>query len=83
VGGDRVAGALGGRAVRANALERLRPQAGGIGIEPEDDLGFAGPDEGFQPVAEGRIGRGLGAGLLQRAAQRQWVTRAVRGTFSR
>ena len=38
-------------------VERSRPQAGGIGIDPEDDLRLARRDGGGEAIAEGLTGR--------------------------
>ena len=39
-------------ALLAGGLARVRPQAGGIGVDPEDDLRLAGRDRGGEPIAE-------------------------------
>jgi hypothetical protein len=87
--GDRRGGALRRRAVRGRRRGGLRPQAGRVGIQSEDDLGLALRDEGSQPVCEMPTGRDPGMlraaggqrlvvdGLLQARAGRE--TRDLRG----
>src|SRR6185436_11011257 len=52
-----------GRELRARlgrAVDRARPQPGGVGVDPEDDLGLARRDRGGEPVSEGWARRRYG-----------------------
>jgi hypothetical protein len=54
---DRGGGPLGRRAVRRRRRLGLGPEARGVGVESQDDLGLALRDEGVQPVGEVQTGR--------------------------
>ena len=61
-----------------DVTQRLRPEAGRVGIEPQDDLGLAPGDDLREPVGERRPDRGLGRrrrrGVLLRRNGRQPLT---------
>ena len=51
---DRLCGALGDRTRVGRGGERLGPEARGIGVEPQDDLGLALGDERLEALGEAR-----------------------------